>query len=140
MACLAACDRRERCAARRCLEKYGLGAARVLDGLFDAGPCRLVAEARAQIVQQRRNLRVAHAGGKARHDRAALALDGPDARQHDVGGIARIGAAEIAVREREIDAAIGQRPAALMAGRAGRGVDRCTGRSRVCAAGDASRS
>src|ERR1700722_15672327 len=79
---------------RRGLEKYGLGAARVPDGLFNAGPCRLVAEARAQIVQQCSNLIVAHAAGKTGHDRTALALHGANARKHDVGGVARVGRAD----------------------------------------------
>jgi len=74
--------------------------------LFDAGPGRLLAEAPAQIVQQSRNLRVVHAGGEARHDRAAFALDRGYARQHDVDEVARIGARDRRA-QREIDAAIG---------------------------------
>ncbi len=50
---------------------------------------------------KRRDLVVVHAGGKARHDRAALALDRTNARQHDVDGIARIRAAERGARARD---------------------------------------
>src|SRR6266513_1688882 len=94
--------------ARACrwLEKCGFDASCVLDSLFDAGPCRLVAEPAAQIIQQRSNLAVVHAACKTRHDRAAFALHGANPRQHDVGGIARVGTGE-GGGEREIDAAIG---------------------------------
>src|SRR5450631_3118481 len=77
--------------SRRCLEQYGLPLARVHDGFFNAGPWRLVAEAGTQMVEQGRNLAVVHAVGKTRHDRAAFALDRANPRQHDIGGVARIG-------------------------------------------------
>src|ERR1700738_2101569 len=89
-----ACMRRSVFRVRRGLKKYGLRSPGVFDSLFEAGPCRLIAEPGAQIVQQRRNLGVIHAAGKARHDRAALSLDGTNARQHDVGGVARIRGAD----------------------------------------------
>src|SRR5947209_20207599 len=105
--------------ACRCLEEYGLGAARFGNGFFNAGPGRLVAEASAQVVQQDCDLSVGHAGGKARHDRAGLALHGTNARQHDVSEIARIGSGDRG-RETEIDPTKGRRPAGLMAGGASR--------------------
>src|SRR5471032_2495838 len=93
---------------RRSLDIGGLCAACIRDGLFDAAPCRLMAKARSQILQQRRNLLIIHAGGKPRHDRTALALDRANPRKHSVGGIARIRAAD-GGGERQIDPAIGQR-------------------------------
>src|SRR5450432_12265 len=107
----------------RCLEKRGLGPPCVLDGFFDISPRRLMAEARSKIIQEQCDLCVAHAVCEAGHDRAAFALDRPHARQHDIGEIARIGRADRGA-EAEIDPAIGWRPAALMAGPAGRGVNR----------------
>src|SRR3954447_9730681 len=96
---------------RRRLEKRGLRAPCILNCLFNAGPWRLVAEPRAQIAQQRRSLRIGHAGGKSRHDRAAFAFDGLDAGQHDIGEIARIGAGD-RVEEGKIAPAIRQWPSA----------------------------
>ncbi len=87
-------------------------------------------EARPEIIQELRDLRIADAVGKARHDRTAFAFDRPHARQHDVGEVARIRPADRRT-ETEIDPAIGRRPAALVAGRAGRGIDRCALRLRL---------
>src|SRR3954464_1138996 len=75
---------------RRRVEKRGLGPPGVGDDFFHAGPCRLVAEAGAQILQQRRDLRTVHAGGKSRHDRAALALYRAEARQDRIDDISRV--------------------------------------------------
>src|SRR5712671_6772686 len=111
----------------RYLEKYGLHAPCVRNGLLDAGPCRLVAEPRAQVVQHRCNLVVVHAVSEIRHDRAAFSLHGANAREHDVGKVAGIGAGDSGA-EAEIDPAIRQRPFGLVTRRAGRGVDRCAGR------------
>src|SRR3954452_11250983 len=94
---------------RRRLEKRGLRAPCILNCLFNAGPWRLVAEPRAQIAQQRRSLRIGHAGGKSRHDRAAFTFDSLDAGQHDIGEIARIWANDRGA-ERQIDPTIRQRP------------------------------
>src|SRR5258706_13099819 len=78
----------------RCLEKHGLHAPCVRNGLFDAGPCRSAAEPRAQVIQQRCNLVVVHAVSEAGHDRAAFSLHGANAREHDVGEVPRIGASD----------------------------------------------
>src|SRR5258708_39181803 len=100
-------------------KKRDLGAACVLNSLFNVGPGRLVAEPRPQIVQQRCNLAVIHAAGKTRHDRAALSFHASKPRQHDVGDVARVGASD-GGRKRTIEPAIGQRPAGLMAWSAAR--------------------
>src|SRR5450759_99351 len=77
------------CAAwrRRCLEKHGLGAARRCNRLFNAGPCRLVAEFRPQIIPKCCDLVVIHAVDKSRHDRAALALHRANSGQYDVAAL-----------------------------------------------------
>src|SRR5947209_12677897 len=111
----------------RAPQKHSLCAPRLRNGLCNVGPSRLVAEARAQMVQQGCNLVVVHAGSEARHDRAAFSVYGANAGQYDVGEIARIGASDSGAKA-EIDPAIGQGPIGLMACRAGRGVDRCAGR------------
>src|SRR5882757_9990377 len=95
----------------RRLQEYGLGSSRVPHDIRCAGPWRLLAEARAQMVEQRRDLVVAHGVGEAGHDRAAFTCRGPDAGEYDVGGVARVGAAEGAA-QREIDPAIGRTPVA----------------------------
>src|SRR3954469_9281238 len=100
--------------AGRGLEKYGLGTPCVLNRSCKLGPRMLIAEARAQIIQECRDLAVLHAGGKTRHDRTALALYWPHACQHDVGGVARVRRADRS-GETEIDPAIGQWPVGLMA-------------------------
>ena len=95
---------------RRCLEKHGLRAPRVLDGLFNAGPCRLVAEARAQIIQQApticASLMLAAKPGM-------IGLRSPSTgRTPDSTMLAALrgsGPADRGVRA-EIDPAIGQRP------------------------------
>src|SRR3954454_8071073 len=101
-------------ALRRGLEKERLAAPRLSDGFLELGPCRAAAEPRAQIIHQHGNLRIVHAGGKARHDRAALALHRPHARQDGVGEVARIGTADPG-GEAKVDAAIRRRPRRLMA-------------------------
>src|SRR5260221_11944115 len=95
----------------RCVESCRLGPPGVRDGFFNVAPCRLTAEARPEIIQELRDLRIAHAVGKARHDRTAFALERPHARQHDVGEVARIRPADRRT-ETEINPAIGRRPAA----------------------------
>src|ERR1041385_578113 len=111
---------------RRGVEKYGLRAPGVGDDFFKAGPCRLVAEAGAQIIQQCCDLRIVHAGGKSRHDRAAFALQRSQPGQYRVDDISRIRVAD-AGGEAEIDSAIGWRPAGLMADATRRGVARRAG-------------
>src|SRR6266446_10960713 len=111
----------------RCLEKHGLRASCVRNGLFDAGPCRLVAEPRAQVVQHRCNLVVVHAVSEARHDQAAFSLHRANARQDEVGEVARIWASDSGAKAK-IDSTKRQRPVGLVTSRADRGVDRCAGR------------
>src|SRR5580698_483122 len=103
--------------AGRGLEKNGLRAPRILYGLFNAGPRWLVAEMATQELQQCHDLLIVHAIGESRHDRAAFAIDRAHARQHDIDGIAWIGAAQRSAQG-EIDTAIGQCTTALMAGSA----------------------
>src|SRR6266446_9318557 len=73
-------------------QKHSLCAPRLRNGPFDAGPCRSAAEPRAQVIQHCGNLVVVHAGSEARHDRAAFSLYGANAREHDIGEVAWIGA------------------------------------------------
>src|ERR1700760_4058097 len=80
--------------ARRILQRCGLRSPRLGDDAFEPGPGRLLAEARTNIRHERGDLRIAHAVGKAWHDRAALAFDGTDAGDDDVGEVARIGTAD----------------------------------------------
>src|SRR6266851_5687355 len=63
----------------RCQKKHDLGAACVLNSPINVSPCRLAAEPRPQIIQQRCNLAVIHAAREARHDRAALSFHGSNA-------------------------------------------------------------
>ena len=101
--------------SRRCLEKYSLRTSGVLDRLFNAGPCRLVAEARAQIIQNGCNLIVGHAVRKARHDRTAFALErDADARLMTILATLRGSGPLDRGREAKIGRSpIGQRPASL---------------------------
>src|ERR1044072_8531427 len=108
--------------ARRGLKKGRLGASWFRDRALKVAPGRLTAEAQSQISEQGRNLAIVHAGGKARHDRTALALDGSHAREHDVGEVARIAGTDRGA-EAEMDAAIGRRPVAVMTTGAGGDVD-----------------
>src|ERR1700722_9790065 len=93
----------------RRLEKHGFATPCIPDGLFNAGPGRLGAEAAAEIVQQNRDLIVGHAVGERWHDRTTFTRDGPNARQDNVDGVARIWRAE-GRAETKIDSAIRQRP------------------------------
>src|ERR1700722_1526284 len=100
---------------RQSLERYGFATPCIPDDLFDTAPGRLGAEAAAEIIQQGSNLIVRHAVGKTRHDGAAFPADGTNARENDIGGVARIRRAESRA-EAKVDSAIGQRPAGFMAG------------------------
>ena len=60
-------------AGRRIQGRGGLSATRLTDDLAHVLPRRPVAEAAAQIPQQRSDLRIGQAAAKAGHDRAALA-------------------------------------------------------------------
>src|SRR3954453_16340755 len=86
----------------RWLQEYSLRSPGVADDLCCVGPGRRVAETAAQIIEQGRDLAVAHAVGKAGHDRAALGGGGTNAGQYYVGGVARVGAGE-GGRERQVD-------------------------------------
>src|ERR1700759_4199190 len=87
---------------RRWPEEQALRAPCVLHGLFNTVPSRLVAEPGTKELQKRHDLCVVHAVGKSRHDRAALAFDGANARYYDIGSVSGVGAAEGGA-EREID-------------------------------------
>jgi hypothetical protein len=114
MAFLAAENRRVRYAAEAMSGEMPSARGAHPEPSFQRRPWRLVAEPCAQIVQQGRNLRVGHAGGKSGHDRAAFAFDGLDAGQHDIGEITRIGAGDRGT-ERQIDPTIRQWPSARVA-------------------------
>src|SRR4030088_1768377 len=89
---------------RQYLEEHRLHASRLGNGLLSAGPCRPVREPRPEKIQQGGNLAIVHAVGKARHDGTAFALHRPNPRQHGVGRIARIWAAD-GGRQTKIDPA-----------------------------------
>src|ERR1700754_5345640 len=86
------------------LQQYGLVSSDIADDVGGVGPRWRIAETAAQIVEHIGDLAVAHAVGKAGHDRAAFAGGGTNARQHDIGGVASVGAGE-GSRERQIDSA-----------------------------------
>src|SRR5437899_1210267 len=88
------CAGRSVAGRRRYLQKDVLGMPGIAQNFCGVWPWRLVAEARAQIVEQRSNLVVGHAVGKAWHDRAALAFPGVDAHEYDVGCVACIRTAD----------------------------------------------
>src|SRR5215472_19102859 len=102
------------CWTCRILVIRGLRASCFCNRFFEVTPGRLGAEARSQICQQCRNLAIVHDGGKPRHDGAALAFDGPHARKHDIGKVARVVGIDRGA-EAKMDAAIGRWAAALMA-------------------------
>src|ERR1700722_6003843 len=108
------------------LERYGFAMPCIPNDLFDTAPGRLSAEAAAEIIQHGSHLIICHAVGKTRHDGASFPADGTNARQNDIGGVARIRRAESRA-EAKVDSAIGQRPAGFMAGCAGGLIDRGTG-------------
>src|SRR3984885_8553801 len=107
---------------RRGLERYGFAMPCIPNDLFDTAPGRLGAKAAAEIIQHGSNLIIRHAVGKTRHDGASFPADGTNARQNDIGGVARIRRAESRA-EAKVDSTIGQRPAGFMAGCAGRLID-----------------
>src|ERR1700733_3300346 len=111
---------------RQSLERYGFATPCIPDDLFDTAPGRLGAEAAAEIIQQSNNLIIRHAVGKTRHDRATFPVYGANARENDVGGVARIRRAE-GRREAKVNSAIGQWPAGFVAGCAGGLIDRSAG-------------
>src|SRR3954467_15484634 len=104
------------------LQRYGLGSSGIADDIRCVGPGRLIAETRAQIIEQCGDLVVAHAFGKARHDRAALVRGGTKARQYDVGGVAGIRAGEGGT-EREVDSTERRRTVGGVAWRAGGDIE-----------------
>ena len=110
----------------RVLERYGFGAPRVPDDLFDTTPGRPGTETAAQISQKGCDLLIGHAVGKTRHDGAVFPADRANAAENEVGGVARIRRDE-GRAETKVDSAVGQRTIGFVAGCTGRLIDRGAG-------------
>src|ERR1051326_1893125 len=104
--------------------------ARRADVFVDLAPRRLVAEARAHVGEKVGELPVVQRAGEAGHDRTALLVERRQAPQDHVDHVAGVRPARTGA-QRKVDAAVGRRAAAVVAARAGGGIDGGAGRAVV---------